>query len=161
LSRGDLLRAKFRMVSRKWLFKALFLYGVVYGAWNWYTSPIDSWTIMIISVLAISSLVTGAAIVVVFLITAPLLLLTLRKTPGVLGAHEFEITADGLREVTTVSEIRVARGSAWKVIRMRSFLIAMIDRRCAFIFPRHAFASAAAYDEFWNALQPLAGKMNS
>jgi hypothetical protein len=161
LRRRDLLRAQFQVIRRMRIFKFLFLAFLAFGVWDWYRyPPIPEmpWYLWTGEVLLAASLITGAAILLVFLIVAPLMLLRLRKTRGVVGEHSFEITPEGLREVTDVSEIRVAWGSARKVFRTRSFLFALIHDRGAFLFPRHAFSDSAAYDEFWKGLQPLAAK---
>jgi hypothetical protein len=161
LRRRDLLRAQFQMIRRMRIFKLLFLAFLSVGVWDWYRypplpkMPLYLWTG---EVLLVALMVTCAAILLVFLIAAPFMLLRLRKTRGVLGDHSFEITPEGLREVTDSSEVRVSWGSARKVFRTRSFLFALIQDRGAFLFPRRSFADSAAYDEFWKGLQPLAGK---
>lgn len=161
LRRRDLLRAQFQMVRRMPVFKLLFVALLAYNAWLWYrTTPPTGITGAVVG-LIVSLLFTVSAVLIVYAVAAPLMLYRLRNAPGVLGEHSFEITEDGLREVTEVSEIRVAFGSAKKVFRTRSFLVALIHSRGAFLFPRRAFADSSAYDEFWNALQPLAGKKNS
>ena len=161
LRRRDLLRAQFQMIRRMRIFKLLFLAFLCVGVWDWYRYPSATempWYLWAGEVLLGALLVTCAAIVLVFLIAAPLMLLRLSRTQGVLGDHSFEITPEGLREVTDASEIRVSWGSARKVFRTRSFLFALIQGRGAFLFPRRAFADSAAYDEFWNGLQPLVAK---
>ena len=161
LRRRDLLRAQFQMIRRMRVFKFLFAAFVLYGAWQWYTArELIPWFLGVSTVIS-AIVITLVMILLTYAVVAPLMLLKLRRTPGVLGEHSFEITPDGLREVTDVSEIRVAWGSASKVFRTRSFLFALIESRGAFLFPRRSFADGAAYDEFWNALQPLAGKKNS
>jgi hypothetical protein len=161
LRRRDLLRAQFQMIRRMRVFKLLFLAILAVGVWDWYrypSIPEMPWYLWTGEALLGALLITCAAILLVFLIVAPLMLLKLRKTPGVLGEHSFEITPEGLREMTAVSEIRVGWGSARRVFRTRSFLFALIQDRGAFLFPRRAFPDSAAYDEFWKGLQPLAGK---
>lgn len=158
LRRRDLLRAQFQMIRRMRVFKWLFVAIVLYGAWDWYSSaPRAPWYLGAAAPIA-AAIVTGSLLLLTYLVTAPLMLLRLRKTPGVLGEHAFEITPDGLRDVTPVSEIRVAWGNARKVFRTRTFLFALIRDRGACLFPRRAFPDSAAYEEFWNGLQPLVAK---
>jgi hypothetical protein len=158
LRRRDLLRAQFQMVRRMLFFKLLFVAMLASNAWYWYRTTPPTEILGAVIAVGTALLFTAAAVFLVYAVTATMLLVRLRGTSGVLGAHTFELTDDGLREVTEVSEIRVARGSARKVFRTRTFLVAMIHERGAFLFPRHAFADGAAYDEFWKALQPLAAK---
>jgi hypothetical protein len=161
LRRRDLLRAQFQMIRRMPFFKLLFVALLASNTWYWYRTTPPTGILGAVIAIGTALLLTAAVMFVVFVIAAALMLNRLRSTPGVLGEHRFEITEEGLREVTEVSEIRVAFGSARKVFRTRSFLVALIHSRGAFVFPRRAFADSSAYDEFWNALQPLAGKKNS
>jgi hypothetical protein len=158
LRRRDLLRAQFQMVRRMRVFKLLFAALVLYAVWDWYSStPRPPWYLGVAAPIG-AALITGALLALTYLVVALLMLMRLRKMPDVLGEHAFEITPEGLREVTAASEVRVAWGSARKVFRTRSFLFALTRQRGAFLFPRRAFADAGAYDEFWKALQPLAAK---
>ena len=157
----DLLRAQFQMVRRMPVFKLLFVALLAWNAWLWYRSSPPAGLVPAGAFILTAVLFTGAALLATYAVAAILMLGRLGSTPGVLGEHVFEITADGLREVTQVSEIRIAWGAARKVFRTRSFLFALVHARGAFLFPRQAFADSPAYDEFWNALQPLAGKKNS
>jgi hypothetical protein len=159
LRRRDLLRAQFQMVRRMPVFKLLFVASLAYGAWILFNSaPPPGILLGALAGVAVSALIVGAAVLMTYAVAATIMLIRLGSTPGVLGEHTFEITEDGLREVTEVSEIRVAWGSAKKVFRTRSFLFALVHARGAFLFPRSAFADRTAYDEFWKALQPLAAK---
>jgi hypothetical protein len=158
LRRRDLLRAQFQMIRRMPVFKLLLVALLVSNAWYWYRTTPPTGVLGAVIAVGTALLLTAAIVLVVYLIAAALMLNRLRSTPGVLGEHTFEITGDGLREVTEVSEIRVAWGSAKKVFRTRSFLFALINARGAFLFPRHAFPDATAYEEFWKALKPLAEK---
>jgi hypothetical protein len=158
LRRRDLLRAQFQMICRMRIFKLLFVAFLLYGAWDlYYSKPSVPWYLQV-AVPVMAAVISGSLLLLTWLVVAPLMLLKLRKTPGVLGEHSFEITPEGLREVTTVSEIRVAWGNARRVFRTRTFLFALIRDRGAFLFPRRAFPDSAAYDEFWNGLQPLVAK---
>ncbi len=161
LRRRDLLRAQFQMIRRMPVFKLLFVALLAWNAWLWFSTSPTPGIAAAFAHLLTAVLFTGAALLITYGIAVILMLKRLGSTPGVLGEHAFEITQDGLREVTEVSEIRVAFGAARKVFRTRSFLFALVNSRGAFLFPRHAFADSSAYEEFWNALQPLAGKKNS
>ena len=158
LRRRDLLRAQFQMVRRMRVFKILFVASLLAAGWRSYQVAAGFDILGVLAALLTAIVVTVAAVVITYAIAAPLMLLRLRRTPGVLGEHEFEITPDGLREVTSMSEIRVSWGSARRVFRTRSFLFALVQERGAFLFPRRAFADSSAYDEFWNELQPLVAK---
>jgi hypothetical protein len=64
----------------------------------------------------------------------------------------------GLRDIIAVYETRVAPGHARRVFRTRNLLFVLVRPRGTFLMPRRDFADAAAYRDFWNALQPLAAK---
>ena len=108
-----------------------------------------------------SLLFTAAAILLVYSIVAPLMLVRLRSRPGVLCEHAFEVSEEGLREVTSVSEIRVAPGNVRRLMRTRSHIIVQVSTRGAFLMPRRDFADGPAYEEFWKGLQPLVAAKKS
>jgi hypothetical protein len=158
LRRRDLLHAQFQMIRRMRVFKILFVASLAAAGWRSYQVASGFDALGVMAALLTAVLFTVAALVVTYAIVAPLMLLRLRTTPGVLGEHVFELTPEGLRDVTELSEIRVSWGSARRVFRTRSFLFALVRERGAFLFPRRAFADSGAYDDFWNGLQPLVAK---
>ena len=159
LRRRDLLRAQFQMLRTKRFFKLLFVVFAVFGVWDLYFStPRPEWYFFISVPPVGAAVIVSLVLLLAYLVVAPLMLLRLRRAPGVLGEHSFEIDSECLREVTNGGETRVAFGSARRVFRTRSFQFALIRERGAFLFPRRAIADAEAYDEFWKALQALAPK---
>jgi hypothetical protein len=161
LRRRDLLRAQFQMLRRKRIFAMLFIAMLAVSAWDLHRFGSLPGNYAVAALVLTPTLIVAVAILASFAIIAPLMLVRLGRTRGVLGEHAFEITDQGLREITEAGETRVAWGAARRVFRTRAFLFAVIHSRGIFLFPRRAFANASAYDEFWNALQPLARKKNS
>lgn len=162
LRRRDLLRAQFQMIRRLRIFWMLFVAMVALSAWQLYrSSPLPEIWYVPVGLVVPATLVVAAAVLLTYAVVAPLMWMRLRRARGVIGEHAFELNADGLRETTEAGETRVAWGSARRVFRTRAYLFALLHGRGAFLFPRRAFADTAAYDEFWNALQPLAGKKKS
>jgi hypothetical protein len=155
LSRNDLLRAQFQVVRRLRVFKMLFVAMLLvsaYLAMNSYPVP---GALALGSAFVAALSITICAILITYLAAAVRLLARLPAATGALGAHEFAIDDDGLRERTEFNEMRVAFGHAKKVFRTRTFVFVLVRKPAILLIPRRAFADRVADAQFWNALQPL------
>ncbi len=151
------MRALWQIALRSWFWLILFAVCLSVALFHLLNpAPAFSLGISLLIALGAATLATAVAMLLNFIILAPIMLNRLRRTPGVLGEHLFEVSDEGLREVTGIREVRVAPGNARRLIRTRNIIIAVISARAAFLLPRRDFADAAAYDDFWKALQPLA-----
>src|SRR5690348_7804485 len=105
LRRRDLLRAQFQMLRRKRFFKLLFVVFAVIGVWDLYFSTPRPERYYFIAVASVApAVIMSSLLLLTYLVVASLMLLRLRRTPGVLGKHSFEIDSECLREVTNGGE---------------------------------------------------------
>jgi Na+/melibiose symporter-like transporter len=155
LSRKDLLRAQFQVVRRLRVFKMLFVAMVLVATYLTMNSFPQPGALGVFSAFVVAALITICAILITYLVAAVRLLVKLPAAKGALGAHQFALDDDGLRELTDSNEMRVAWGHAKQVFRTRTFVFVLVRKPTILLIPRRAFADRRADAQFWNALQPL------
>jgi hypothetical protein len=75
-----------------------------------------------------------------------------RESNGVLGEHTYVLREDGLHEITAVNESVVKWVGLKEVMRTNAYIYIQIAPALFHVLPRRDFKDAAAYEEFWNAL---------
>ncbi len=98
--------------------------------------------------------VTMVGLIVFCVFLVPFFFLSSR-TPGLLGEHVFTIKHEGLREETSANDTLIRWGGAHDLHRTDGFILIGTSPVMFHVLPRRSFASQAAFEAFWAAIQPL------
>lgn len=158
LRHADLLRAQLHLLVHMRIFKILFVMVLLTMAYRMPDSLRETPAIGALALILTAVLLTALGMALGFLLLAVMQVVRLRRDPAALDAREYTITVSGLRVRSNAVDHRLPWDQVRKLIRRRGVLFVGIPHRGLHIIPRRCFASGAAYDEFWNALQPLVVK---
>jgi hypothetical protein len=129
--------------------------AVMVFVWRQHGLPGDliGWGSLVLSGLlgCVGALLASLLFSLAYIATAPSL------GAGVLGAHTYAFTDNGLLETTSANETLIKWGGAQSVSERRGLLHIEVARGLFHLIPRRAFESDAIYSEFCRLAQRLGG----
>jgi len=109
-----------------------------------------------LAIALVSSLIGGAAALVLGLVTSLIFILLPSNTHGgVLGLHTYTIDQEGLHEVTSANEGLQKWTGVQEVGRSKRFVYIRINGYLFHLIPRHAFASDQEFKQFGDTAYSL------
>lgn len=157
IRRRDLARVSLVMLPRLWSTRISWLtIAVLITGFLIYKQGIPATFPMVATLLLASFAGATGGIAAGFVFSLLQMAVLTRASNGVLGEHTFMLCDDGLHESTAVNESMVKWSGITAVDRTPSYIYIQVAPGLFHVLPRRDFESAAAYDEFWEALRSRA-----
>jgi hypothetical protein len=148
ITRGDLLLVSLYMLPRarsNFVFMAVLGVGI-FAFLLFREHHISGRVVWVAAVASVGGAIGG--LLGGFTVSTLIMLLTVGNKSGVLGTHEYTLSAAGLHESTTANESINKWSGIYSIAKLRRYMLVRINNYLVHIVPRRSFATAAEFEEF-------------